>query len=296
VFLEKLNSLERTTDAGGNDVKTIETIVERSSQTTKELLSSLEKLRSESYELHSNVKREREAWDETYLRARQLETRLCQKAEELTTKLTEGSNNNNQEITNEMKQQYEEKIMAKTRQNEKLSQVLRETQKNLEEGNKERDHLLQEILLGTGRNKSELRTMDQAERKKLVSGFTQKYLSLKAGTDSLAKAVANLEKERSQISEEKRRVLEQLEKTKKSEYQLERANRRLTEKIQSLSQELADMREQVSNNLRRVGAENWEAQEEKYKEIIRTLKQQLRSSDTSKSYCVHKSLKSGSFV
>ena len=268
LFLEKLMSLDTQPHrAGGQDFKTIEGMMKQSTTSTRKLLDSLEQLRSESRELQDSVKQERQSWNRTYEEAQQLEKRLCQKAEELTERLTSGPLANNEaSVTKaqEMRAQYEAEIAEKDRENEQLANNLRDT--------------LEGLLVSLGRNKNELQSMTRGEQKELVSSFAMKQLSSSAAMEAMAREVASLEKERRDASRATEAVSSQLEKSKRAQLQLERENKQLCEKIQTLSEELSEMRiymQELSTN-------RDTEQDRKYQEIIRTLKAQLRKEETSK--------------
>lgn len=123
--------------------------------------------------------------------------------------------------------------------------------------------------------------MTRPEQKELVSSFAKQQLSSNAAMDAMAREVALLEKDRRDASRAAQTISLQLEKSKKAQLQLESENRQLCEKIQTLSEELSEMRiytQELSTN------RNTE-QDKKYQDIIRTLKDQLRKEETSMLWC-----------
>lgn len=267
LFLEKLNSLEAKKDEPNFDrIKPVEDMMQQSSASTQQLLLSLEQLRAESQGLQQSVKDERNAWNRTFQEAQQLENRLCRKAEELTERLEAQPIST---TNNEVLRQYQEEIAIRDRENQQLVDNLRET--------------LESLLVGLGRDKDEVHGMTRGQQKELVSTFTKQHLSSASAMEAMAQEVTLLEKERRDAARAKEAIAAQLNHSKHFQQDLERQNRRLSERIQKLSEEQEHMRNYI-NELSTNGKpkEEWEQQEFKYQEIIRTLKSQLRKEETSK--------------
>ena len=263
LFLEKLVSLEKQNKNGidGHYLQSIEGMMEESVASTRKLRDSFEQLRSESRDLQENVKLERSSWNQTYKEAMQIESRLCQKVEELTEKIANiplAANEARSEDTEGIKAEYESEIAKRDKENKEIADNLRET--------------LEGLLVGLGRSKAELAKMTRVEQKQLVSSLVKQQLSSSAAMEALAQEAALLEKNRRDASRAAKIIKIELEESKKTQLQLERENRHLCEKIQTLSEELSEMQILVQELSTKRDAE----QDKKYQEIIRSLKERLK--------------------
>jgi len=166
------------------------------------------------------------------------------------------------EQTIETANQNKEEIDAKKKENEQLTNNLRET--------------LEVLLVSLGRNKNEVKTMTQGEQRKLVKSFAKEQLSSKAAVEAMSQEITKLEVERLGVSRAKEAVSLQLEKSKRAQLQLETENKLLNKRIQELSEELSTTKlhmQEVSTNQ--------DTEKDKLQEMIRTLKAQLRKDETS---------------
>jgi hypothetical protein len=261
-FLEKLVALE--SEKNGENLRTIEAMMKKSSENTRDLLNSLEQLRTESQELQETMRAERMTWRQSHTEAQQLESRLCRKVDELAQALSSQPSQASKEKEEKVRLQYLTEIAIMQKAHEKT---------------------LGKLLVGLGRNKNELRTMTQHQKDELVSFFVKNTMSTKAATEAMAQEIATLEKERQEASRAKQALAVHMEKSKRSQALLEHENLQLHQKIQNLSQELEDMKKHAKElSSSRTQMDDWEQQEKKYRDMIRSLKSQLRKEETSKCF------------
>lgn len=226
------------------------------------------------------------------LDTRAMEGRLESRISELTKALSEIAEKSRLVVGAErtIRIQCEQELSKQNRKNSELNKELREMLENLEQ--MKRRHLLfrLDLLKATGMSNAELKNLSQNE---FVSSLSKKMTTLKEENEKMSKCLEEAKK----AIDDRNIMGSKLCEAERVKEHLESENARLAEKIEELRAEVKSGRAYIDKLLQTshdTKQEDWEKQEEKYRSVICTLRQQIRKQASVVSINLYKDAKNES--
>lgn len=248
------------------------------SSDTQELKAAICKATKEHEETKKTLDRTRATLCKKDEETRALEERLETRITELSQVLASTAERSKLVVEGErtFRRQCEEELLKENKKNAILNQELKETHNNLEKLQRRHSSFRVELLKATGINRTERMSLSQEE---FVASLSKKIKTMKADNDRMTKTLKEAKK-----AIQQRDVIEvQMNDAIQLNQKLALENQTLNRKIQELRAEVKSSRAYIDKLLRTsrdTKEEDWEKNEQQYKQVIQNLRKQIRKQDT----------------
>lgn len=182
------------------------------------------------------------------------------------------------------RKQCEEELKKENQENAHLNKELTETHNNLLSLQRRHSSFRVALLKATGITNTERRNLSEQE---FVSSLSKKIKTMKEENDMMAQTLKQSKK-----AIQERNVMEiRMNDTLRIKKKLKTENQKLCKTIQELRAEVKSSRAYIDKLLKishETKEEDWEKQEQQYKQVIQNLRQQIRKQDTVVSISLYK--------